>query len=303
MVDEPEHRAEIDASLQDVYETLFMTASPTCTKAALNLLGPRRRRPAPAAGGGDRRRDGGRARDARTPRPAHERPRVSSKLRVLPLGGLGEIGKNMTVVEYDGRIVVVDVGLRFPTPEMVGIDLVLPDFSYLRERARDIEAIVITHGHEDHLGALPWVLRELGEARRAAGIRRRADGRDGALQARRAQAARRRAERGRAGGDARARAVLARARAHDALDPRLQRRGARHRPRHRADHGRLQVRPDARRRAAGGRLAPGGARGARACCCCAGTPRTSTAPASRRRSRSSGRTWRRCSRAARAASW
>jgi ribonuclease J len=86
---------------------------------------------------------------------------VSSKLRVLPLGGLGEIGKNMTVVEYDGRIVVVDVGLRFPTPEMVGIDLVLPDFSYLRERAREIEAIVITHGHEDHLGALPWVLREL----------------------------------------------------------------------------------------------------------------------------------------------
>jgi ribonuclease J len=85
-----------------------------------------------------------------------------SKLRVLPLGGLGEIGKNMTVVEYDGRIVVVDVGLRFPTPEMVGIDLVLPDFSYLRERAQDIEAIVVTHGHEDHLGALPWVLRELG---------------------------------------------------------------------------------------------------------------------------------------------
>jgi ribonuclease J len=88
---------------------------------------------------------------------------VSSKLRVLPLGGLGEIGKNMTVVEQDGRIVVVDVGLRFPTPEMVGIDLVLPDFAYLRERAQDVEAIVITHGHEDHLGALPWVLRELGD--------------------------------------------------------------------------------------------------------------------------------------------
>jgi ribonuclease J len=84
------------------------------------------------------------------------------KLRVLPLGGLGEIGKNMTVVEYDGRIVVVDTGLRFPTTDMLGIDLVLPDFAYLRERAADIVAIVITHGHEDHLGALPWVLRELG---------------------------------------------------------------------------------------------------------------------------------------------
>jgi ribonuclease J len=87
---------------------------------------------------------------------------ANSKLRVLPLGGLGEIGKNMTVVEYDGSIVVVDTGLRFPTAEQVGIDLVLPDFTYLRERADDIEGIVITHGHEDHLGALPWILRELG---------------------------------------------------------------------------------------------------------------------------------------------
>ncbi len=87
---------------------------------------------------------------------------MSGRLRVLPLGGLGEIGKNMMVVEYDDRIVVVDTGLRFPTAEMLGIDLVLPDFSYLRERANEIEAIVITHGHEDHLGALPWVLRELG---------------------------------------------------------------------------------------------------------------------------------------------
>ncbi len=88
-----------------------------------------------------------------------------SGLRVLPLGGLGEIGKNMTVVEYEDRIVVVDTGLRFPTTDMLGIDLVLPDFSYLRERVDSIEAIVITHGHEDHLGALPWVLRELGADR------------------------------------------------------------------------------------------------------------------------------------------
>jgi ribonuclease J len=86
---------------------------------------------------------------------------LSSTLRVLPLGGLGEIGKNMTVVEYGGRIVVVDAGLSFPAPDQLGIDLVLPDFAYLRERASDIEAIVLTHGHEDHVGALPFLLREL----------------------------------------------------------------------------------------------------------------------------------------------
>jgi ribonuclease J len=87
---------------------------------------------------------------------------MATKLSVLPLGGLGEIGKNMTVIEYDGRIVVVDTGLMFPTAEMLGIDLVLPDFSYLRDRVKDIEAIVLTHGHEDHVGALPYVLREIG---------------------------------------------------------------------------------------------------------------------------------------------
>ena len=133
-----EQRGEIDASLRDVYETLFLTASPTCTKAALNLLGHDvgglRLPLVEATDAGGR----GGARDARAPRPrsARARHRVSATLRVLPLGGLGEIGKNMTVVEYDDRIVVVDVGLRFPTPEMVGIDLVLPDFAYLRERAR-----------------------------------------------------------------------------------------------------------------------------------------------------------------------
>jgi ribonuclease J len=98
---------------------------------------------------------------------------VSGALRVLPLGGLGEIGKNMTVVEYQDRIVVVDTGLRFPTAEMLGIDLVLPDFSYLRERAADIEGFVITHGHEDHLGALPWIMRELGDSSQAAVYGRR----------------------------------------------------------------------------------------------------------------------------------
>lgn len=86
---------------------------------------------------------------------------MSETLRVLPLGGLGEIGKNMTVVEYGKSIVIVDTGLMFPTADMLGIDLVLPDFDYLRGRADDIEAIVITHGHEDHIGALPYVIREI----------------------------------------------------------------------------------------------------------------------------------------------
>ena len=91
---------------------------------------------------------------------------MSGPVRVLPLGGLGEIGKNMTVVEQDGHIIVIDVGLRFPTQEQHGVDLVLPDFTYLVDRAEQIdaiEAIVITHGHEDHLGSLPWVIRDLGQ--------------------------------------------------------------------------------------------------------------------------------------------
>lgn len=86
---------------------------------------------------------------------------MSGKIRVLPLGGLGEIGKNMTVVEQGDSIVVIDVGLRFPTQEQHGVDLVLPDFTYLIERAANIEAIVVTHGHEDHLGALPFLLRQI----------------------------------------------------------------------------------------------------------------------------------------------
>src|SRR5206468_5983689 len=111
-------------------------------------------------GRGRRRRQGRDPLDAVAPR-SPERG-LSSRLRVLPLGGLGEIGKNMTVVEYDGRIVVVDTGLMFPTPDQLGIDLVLQDFAYLRDRARDIAAIVMTHAHEDHVGALPYVLREIG---------------------------------------------------------------------------------------------------------------------------------------------
>jgi ribonuclease J len=81
--------------------------------------------------------------------------------RIIPLGGLGEVGKNMTVYEADGAIVVVDAGLAFPRDEHLGVDLVLPDFGYLRDREEMVRAVVLTHGHEDHVGSLPYLMREV----------------------------------------------------------------------------------------------------------------------------------------------
>ncbi|MHB8159551.1 MAG: ribonuclease J [Thermoleophilia bacterium] len=83
------------------------------------------------------------------------------KLKIIPLGGLGEIGKNMMVMEYEGRMLIIDAGLSFPKDELLGIDLIIPDFSYIRERADQVEAVLLTHGHEDHVGALPFFLREI----------------------------------------------------------------------------------------------------------------------------------------------
>src|SRR4249920_2966606 len=85
---------------------------------------------------------------------------MPASVRIIPLGGLGEVGKNMTVFEADGEVVVVDAGLAFPRDEHLGVDLILPDFSYLIERDRPIRAVLLTHAHEDHVGALPYLLRE-----------------------------------------------------------------------------------------------------------------------------------------------
>ena len=86
-------------------------------------------------------------------------PLPEGALRVVALGGLGEIGRNMTVLEYAGRLLVVDCGVLFPEESQPGIDLILPDFTSIEDRLDDIEAIVLTHGHEDHIGALPYLLR------------------------------------------------------------------------------------------------------------------------------------------------
>lgn len=91
----------------------------------------------------------------------NEQGKSASKLKVIPLGGLEQIGLNITAFEYEDSIVVVDCGLSFPEDEMLGIDLVIPDITYLKENVNKLKGFVITHGHEDHIGALPYVLKEL----------------------------------------------------------------------------------------------------------------------------------------------
>ena len=98
---------------------------------------------------------------------SHPHPELSSPaelpkggLRIIPLGGLGEIGRNMTVFEYDDRLLIVDCGVLFPEDHHPGVDLILPDFAAIRDRLDRVEALVLTHGHEDHIGATPYLLRE-----------------------------------------------------------------------------------------------------------------------------------------------
>jgi ribonuclease J len=101
---------------------------------------------------------------------SHPHPELSAPaeltegaLRVIPLGGLGEVGRNMTVFEYAGRLLIVDCGVLFPEDQQPGVDLILPDWSAIRERLDAVEALVLTHGHEDHIGATPYLLRERGD--------------------------------------------------------------------------------------------------------------------------------------------
>ena len=86
---------------------------------------------------------------------------MSAKLSIIPLGGLGEIGKNMTVIKYGNNIIVIDAGLTFPEDEMLGVDIVIPDITYLLENKQLVRAIILTHGHEDHIGAIPFILKDL----------------------------------------------------------------------------------------------------------------------------------------------
>ena len=86
---------------------------------------------------------------------------MAEKLKIIPLGGLNEIGKNLTVYEYGGDIVVVDCGMGFPDDDMYGIDVVIPDVSYLIKNQNKVRGIFITHGHEDHIGSIPYLLRDI----------------------------------------------------------------------------------------------------------------------------------------------
>ena len=86
---------------------------------------------------------------------------MAEKLKIIPLGGLDEIGKNVTVLEYGKDMIVIDCGVGFPDEEMYGVDLVIPDFTYLTQNAKKLRGLFVTHGHEDHIGSIPYLILTL----------------------------------------------------------------------------------------------------------------------------------------------
>ena len=133
--------------------------NPLPTKAMLRALGPAGRRSAGCRWA--RRPTGSRTAPAKCSPSSGSRAAWPTPVTITFLGGLGEIGRNCACIEVDGRIMLLDCGLMFPDADMLGIDLVLPDFTYLRENADRIEGCIVTHGHEDHAGGLSFLLREL----------------------------------------------------------------------------------------------------------------------------------------------
>lgn len=155
----PQNRPKPQANTQPSNEAAVKPASDDANKPKHNGT------PQTKSNGGSQQRpknqSNRRPSSARGPKKPVEKSNAK-RLRVIPLGGLDGIGKNMTVFEYGDDMIVVDAGLMFPDDDHPGIDLILPDFSYIRDHAEKLRAIVITHGHEDHTGALPYVLKDLG---------------------------------------------------------------------------------------------------------------------------------------------